>query len=182
MTTPERPVGEVDWETIQRVADKGEVSRLESLSSEELERELRAAGIDPEDADRMVQEALAKTADSKTSSNGAKLQAVEGAGGKAPARAGRSRPAWAKASLWAAATAAAAGVLFRVLAPASDVVGSPTKVQEAETLRDQAAVACGKQAWVECEQKLNEARAIDPGGEGDPRVVEERKAIAGYRR
>ena len=63
MSGPQRPVADIDWDTIERVADQGEVSRLESLSPEELDRELRAVGILPEHVDRMAQAALAKADD-----------------------------------------------------------------------------------------------------------------------
>jgi hypothetical protein len=47
MTSPKRPAVEIDWDTIQRAADLGERSRLESLSDEELDNELREVRIDP---------------------------------------------------------------------------------------------------------------------------------------
>ena len=68
-------------------------------------------------------------------------------------------------------------------APRPDIVGAPPSDREhVRALRDEAAVACTEQAWAACEEKLNEARALDPGGERDARVVDERKAIAAHPR
>jgi hypothetical protein len=176
MTTPERPA--TDWDTIQRVADKGELSRLESLSDKELDEELRGAGIDSEEADRIVREALTKAGDARSPANELGLRVVGGTGGKAPARGGRAR-VWAWVSGSVAATAAAAGVVVRLLAGPQGMVSAHRPPHEdARELRVEAAAACEKQAWSECEERLDEAREVDPGGEKDPRVVEERKAIA----
>jgi hypothetical protein len=175
MTSPKQPAAEIHWETIERVADKAERSRLESLSNEELDHELRQAGIDPEEADQIVREALSETSHGTAAANGVGLRVVGGTGEKTP-RVGRSRMVWAKVSGWVAATTVAAGLLVQLLT--GPVITGTSPVKHAAKLRAEAATACSKKAWTECEQKLNEARDIDPAGESDPPVVEERKAIA----
>jgi hypothetical protein len=186
MTSPERPVPKIRWATIQKAADLGERSRLQSLSREELDQELREGGIDPEEADRIVLEALSKTTNGTAPVNEAKLRVVAGgaAGAEKPARRGlgRSRVMWAKVTGWVAATAAAAAMLVRFFMAGPILDSAPAPPHDAVHLRVEAATACSKESWAECEQKLNEARKIDPDGESDPRVIEERKAIAAHLR
>ncbi len=56
--------------------------------------------------------------------------------------------------------------------------GSTTPHERAAALRDEGLAACGNQLWDTCEQKLNDAKELDPNGENEPRVVEARKTIA----
>jgi hypothetical protein len=162
------------------VADQAERVNMEALFDKELEDELRAGGIEPEEADRVLQELLAKTTQRKVlpGANGAGLRVVEGGngGGKALASASRS---WvrAKVSAWVAATAAAAGLMVRLFAPLGGT-GKPTPHESVAELRAEANEACNRKAWEVRKQKLDEAWAKDPEGEKDPRIVEERRAIA----
>jgi hypothetical protein len=183
MTAAGRPPREIDWETIERVADQAERSRLEAQSPEELERELREAGLDPEEADRLVQETLADTTDAHPSDDAAPLRVVDGGVRKKRGPVPSSRIVAVKVSAWLAATAVAAGfIVLWFAAPAvSPPEGTPQSA-DARQLRDQAAQACGQESWTECESKLDEARKLDPDGERAPRVVEERRAIASHRR
>jgi hypothetical protein len=50
-------------------------------------------------------------------------------------------------------------------------------LQLAGTLRDEAFAACRASAWARCEDKLNQAKALDPAGEADPRVRSSRRDI-----
>ncbi len=49
--------------------------------------------------------------------------------------------------------------------------------ERAAAFREQAFKACGQQMWTLCEQKLDEAKTIEPEGESDPRVQQAREAI-----
>ena len=60
MTSPEQPTPKISWETIDAMADEGEVYRLKMMTHDELEAELRSMGIEPERADQIVLDAIAK--------------------------------------------------------------------------------------------------------------------------
>jgi hypothetical protein len=45
-------------------------------------------------------------------------------------------------------------------------------------LRDDAQIDCDAERWEPCRRRLDEAAGIDPSGEGEPRVVKMREAIA----
>jgi hypothetical protein len=47
----------------------------------------------------------------------------------------------------------------------------------AAAFREQAFKACGQRMWTLCQQKLDEAKAIEPEGESHPRVQRAREAI-----
>jgi hypothetical protein len=49
--------------------------------------------------------------------------------------------------------------------------------EHAAAFREQAFRACGQQMWTLCEQKLDEAKNIEPEGESNPRVQQAREAI-----
>ncbi|MGH7294192.1 MAG: hypothetical protein ACRELB_04635 [Polyangiaceae bacterium] len=49
----------VSWETITRVANQAEADRLERMTPEQLDAELRAMGIDPREADLALERAIA---------------------------------------------------------------------------------------------------------------------------
>ncbi|HEY8090359.1 MAG TPA: hypothetical protein VIF09_21005 [Polyangiaceae bacterium] len=53
----------------------------------------------------------------------------------------------------------------------------PTPHERAEALRDRAVGACYTQQWRECRAWLDDAKALDPDGEGETRVVEARRAM-----
>jgi hypothetical protein len=51
------------------------------------------------------------------------------------------------------------------------------EVVRAEALRREALAACDVGRWAECEEKLDEARALDGKGETDSRVTAARRSI-----
>jgi hypothetical protein len=61
--------------------------------------------------------------------------------------------------------------------PWSPPSATPTPQELAAARRAEAFAACDAQAWDECSRKLDEASAIDPAGEADPRVTAARKAV-----
>jgi hypothetical protein len=179
MSSQERQVPKMDWDTIDMVADEGELHRLQSMSHDELEAELRSVGIEPQRADQVVQYALAKAETGGAPASGVGLSVLEGSGKKATPRGRVSRVvAWVSGSV--AGIAAAAALFMRLVAPPLSVVVGDPGDHHAAQLRAEAEAACGKKAWAECEQELNAARELDPRGEGDSRVIEERKAIAAH--
>jgi hypothetical protein len=54
----------------------------------------------------------------------------------------------------------------------------PTPEERAASLRVPAFTACDEQRWDECTQKLDQAAALDPAGDSDPRVASARRAAA----
>ena len=162
-TPPDKPAPRVKWETIERVAAKADADRIEAMSEEELDAMLGNAGFDAGAADRAAAGALARR---------------------------RRRPRWVVPAI------AAAVVLVLLLAwkrrevvawltgtpePISpdrwDVPREPTREERAETLRGEAFAACARSEWEACLVELDQAKELDPGGDGDPRVTRARDAI-----
>ena len=138
------------------------------MSDAEKDAELRAAGIDPRKVEAGVEAALAEHA------------------GKAPVVRIHARQAkWrSRTVLWLAAAAvvvgagSAAAVIGERLPPSHR--HTPTPAERAAPLREEAYSECARWRWFECEQKLEQARLIDPAGDSDPRVAEARKQIADH--
>jgi hypothetical protein len=86
----------------------------------------------------------------------------------------RARPA-VFAVVAALAIAAGAAVIVHVRSQ-GDVVGSPPGDPRAEKLRGQASDACDAREWKTCLAKLDEAKAIDPAGDGAREVEALRKS------
>jgi hypothetical protein len=61
--------------------------------------------------------------------------------------------------------------------PWSPPNATPSPQELAAAMRAEAFAACDAQTWDECTRKLDEASAIDPAGEADPRVTAARKAV-----
>jgi RNA polymerase sigma factor (sigma-70 family) len=55
---------------------------------------------------------------------------------------------------------------------------APAPVSDARALRDRALAECAAHAWAPCQGDLDRARALDPDGEHDPRVVAARRDLA----
>jgi len=60
-TPPDKPAARVSWKTIERVAAEAEASRLEAMSERQLDEELRKAGFEEGDADRVAGRALGRS-------------------------------------------------------------------------------------------------------------------------
>jgi hypothetical protein len=191
MSTPRKPKSPVTWKTIERVADKAERARLEALSEEDIDRELREAGIDPEEAVKVVERAIDASEGKQVPAPpaAARPRVIEGGAAKTPGSA-KTVKAWGGSYGWIAAVAAAAVVLLVLVrgqlggvshgAPDMDsgsLVREPTAVERAAMRREEAYAACRTRAWTECQAKLDEARRLDPAGEEDPRVQVARHAL-----
>jgi hypothetical protein len=64
------------------------------------------------------------------------------------------------------------------IGPDREPVPEPDHVQHGQWVRRQALEACSMERWDDCRQKLDEAKRLDPAGDGDPDVVKARKDIA----
>lgn len=169
---------------VKNLIDEEELARVDALSSEELARELEADGIRPEDIPSV--EVFLK-----------KANAVEPAVDIAAARS-RRRTTWVVTLLAAAFGVAVVVVGIRSapqieawwqgpakapdrappVHPAPPPSAPPTTLVQAAALRDEARQACDEALWGVCEQRLDDARALDPDGERSPDVAGMRRRIA----
>jgi hypothetical protein len=178
------------WAAIEKLSDEAELARINALDDPELDRELRAAGIDPDKAAAFVHKAIART-DAAADANaqaGPKAASVPSGPAPAPAHAAPSAPPPRRIG-WVPYVAAAAVAMLVATAltrpdantgspaPDSSATDDATQRKPAAQLRAQAFEACAQTQWRRCAVLLDEARLIDPAGEADPRVVRWREAI-----
>jgi hypothetical protein len=163
------------WRELVDEAGEDEVDRAATVSVPQAEAELKAAGFDVA-AERAKASAF--------------VDATEGTRRKGS----RGRVVWLAA---AASLAAVGGTLVATLHPSPELVGSPrpptssrpapvvpsaNDLAIAAELRRKAAVACDAKQWSVCLASLDDARAVDPGGDDALTVKSLRdKAIAGNR-
>jgi hypothetical protein len=164
------------WKELVDEAAEAEIDRAASVSVEQAEADLRAAGFDVAE-ERARANAFLEELEGKASTATPSLTPTP--------RRTRTRPAL----LWLAAAASsgvvAGGSLVAALEPAlvahpSPTGASPEDVATAADLRHKAAAACDAHDWSVCLAHLDEARAVDPGGDDGPAIKNLReKAIAG---
>jgi hypothetical protein len=173
------------------VSDPKPLSPAETMRAL-LDERLKAAGIDPAEAERRATAAI----EAALASVGHEAE---------PARSNvvplRKPPARSPSRRWlvlgpvaaAAAVAVTVGVMngsaivavFRGTEPIGpDRYGTPaastpvpTPAEQALALRTDAFAACAKSEWDWCQAQLDAASQLDPAGESAPEVVEARKAI-----
>jgi hypothetical protein len=184
------------WDAVEKGALDDEAERVASLSKDALDRELDAAGKDPA-AVRARGAALAAQLLMKGAS--ASASDVVSPPESAPRLPGSARPPARVRLAWVAGVggvvAAAAGVVVALLATHGPGPGTPhatgpdtvdgaavgpatqSPAELAKNLRYEAYEACGDYRWAECEQKLDEAKRLDPGGDGEPNVQQARRAV-----
>ncbi len=168
------------WEALEKItAEVGELERIDALSDDELDGELRAAGIDPAEAANLGQDIVVRP---PLQAPGPPSQAP-----RPPKKTARS-PRKVHWIAWGA-VAAAAVLVVGVLATRPENVASPppdesasdaglaTKLQAAARLRDDAFGSCAHGVWTVCEHRLDAARTLDPAGEQDEKVLAARRAV-----
>jgi hypothetical protein len=165
-------------EVIERSADSDEAARIRALGDEESDRELLAAGFDLED-ERAAAEAARQKA----------LRAVDALRVKDKGGSETRRPSLVPRRrkrqnvIWFAAAALAATFLLFFMAPQlfspAALVSHPrpqgasvngSELERAAALRRLALDACAAKLWQVCLDGLDDARRIDPVGDGDPTV------------
>jgi hypothetical protein len=178
MSAPRKPGSHVTWETIEKVADQGERTRLEALSEADIDSELREAGLEPEEAMRVVKRAVEQAGEKRApapTTDPPRLANVQAVKPKTPWRPGTI------AATTAVALAAGVLLVLSTRRPEGDAHGRPADAasppERAAELRDEAYAGCAEHAWARCEGKLDEARRLDPAGETNPRVIAARKAV-----
>ena len=173
MTTPGKPRSGISWRTIEKVADRAERERIKALSEQEIDAELRKAGIDPNEGSRLVERAIGQERSN---------QAVPAAVPTPPRGGAKVVPLRRWAPVWFGAIAAAAAVLIALgrkqpVNVASGRDADTADIPRAVFLRQQAYAACDERRWTACSAGLDEAARIDPEGETDPKVIAVRHAI-----
>jgi hypothetical protein len=188
MTEPRKRTNAELWGAIERLSGEAELARIDGLDETELDRELRKAGIDPDEAAAVVQKAIAGVdASGAATAHAAHMGPAAPSAPRAPApsasspapRASRPPAApWGRAR-WVPYLATAAIVLLIVGALTRENRGTatPPSPEAAALLRTEASEACGQAQWKRCAEKLDEARLLDPDGEAEPRVTRLREAI-----
>jgi hypothetical protein len=157
MTEPRKRTAAEVWRALEKVTADADLERIDALSDDDLDRELRAAGVDPAEAGKIGSQVLAKTQ-----------------------KEGPRPPRKLRWVAWVGAGAAAALIAI-ALVREQPIVGAgrpaPTPKQQAAQLRGDAFSACAQGLWSACEDQLNAARALDPGGEMDPKVLAARQSL-----
>jgi hypothetical protein len=202
MTTPSKRTTAQVWEQLESIADdvkvaranEAEAARIAALDREAVDRELRAAGIDPAEAADVGMDMLqAASPDAPVPAAAtSRPRGVEPIGRREKSR-GPARPPmqWVP---WLAAAAIVVLVLTafakrqeiqawlqpeppRIQKEPESPPRQPSPEELAASLRERAYGSCGERLWARCERQLNEAQKLDPAGETDPRVQQARKAI-----
>ncbi|HLK40130.1 MAG TPA: hypothetical protein VKU41_25415 [Polyangiaceae bacterium] len=171
MSTPPKGDPARGWQALEAMIARDEDEWLETATDEEIEQRMAADGVKMPEVPS-ADEFLARVK---------KRAASRGSAPVVPLPERRTPRA-----VWIAGLAIAAGIGLAVGLASRDsdhvAHGRPPLTQEerarAASLRESAFVACDAKNWVLCAGRLDEAGAIDPAGDEDPRVVAARKAIA----
>ena len=178
---------------LAKLVAEDEAKRIEGLSDEEFQAEQKKKGHDALRTPS-TQELL-----ERMKVLAARQEPAAGGGGeKAVASVPPSRPVAPVVPIrrsriaWLLVAALAIAALFALTRPSTvarlhpdhgkshsddDQAPRPTRHEAADLLRDEALDLCGKAAWVECKDELDEAARLDPAGESEPRVQKARADI-----
>jgi hypothetical protein len=176
MSTPGKPDPARGWQFVEKLLAEEEIARIEKMSPDEVEREMRAEGLDPSRVPST--EELVAGAEARAARNGRtrKAGAEPGAANVVPLP---TRPKRSRRLIVLVAAALGALVLIMVMKRSEDNAATGQRGRErAENLRDIAMKECAEARWSSCKDWLDAARRLDSAGEAEPRVVEARRAIA----
>jgi hypothetical protein len=185
MTTPAEPDPDAGARFLEKLL-AGDPARLDVATDEQVVAMMDAANVEAPEPES-VEQVLAR-GQRRARERAARAARPAGASvtkAKGPPKKTIPRTAWVAGALVAAAAAAvvaatvAGGSKHEPEAIGPDRPGpGPTPVQQAKRLRNEAFAACDTQDLLMCGKKLDEAKALDPAGESEPRVVEARKLLA----
>lgn len=177
MTTPRKRTTAEVWRDLEDAANEANLARLDAQPKEELDRELREGGIDPDDAADVGMDLLASGPPEHL---GAPVEPVPLRSVARTEKPKSKLPVSVRTMTWlalAAAVALATGVATQ--RPNVVSTGRPsTPLERAAMMRDDAYSACAQSRWAACEARLNAARELDPAGEEDPRVLAARTSVS----
>jgi hypothetical protein len=172
------------WNELVEEAGEAEIERAASVSVEQAEAELAAAGFDVA-AERAKANAFLEALERGESTAPGPVPPPAPASAPAPPKR-RMGPRAVVLRLTEVAVSAAAGAaLYAGLQQAPGLTGAPAAPSAADLalaadLRRQAATACDAKQWSVCLADLEKARAVDPGGDDAGTVKGLRdQAIAG---
>jgi hypothetical protein len=202
MTTPAKRTTAQVWKDLDAIADEvklaradeAELARIAALDGDAVDRELRAAGIDPEEAADVGMDMLQMASPDAPVPAAAtsRPRGVEPIGRRD--RSGERSPRVASWVPWLAMAAIVLLVLTAFakrreiqawLAPEPPRIErepespprEPSPEELAAKLREDAYASCGEFFWAQCRQQLDGAQKLDPAGESDPRVKAARDAV-----
>jgi Asp-tRNA(Asn)/Glu-tRNA(Gln) amidotransferase C subunit len=186
MTTPKKVDPALAWMFLEGQLAEEEAKRVEKLSDEELDAEMRQDGMDPARAPSLEQ-LLAKA-----KVHAAKLEAERPRVAQAVPLESETRRRAPRGLVWLLAAALALGVGLVAFAegpaiiayferpqitPDNERTPAPTPHEVAEKLRDDAMGHCAVASWASCKDKLDEAARLDPAGESETSVQQLRARI-----
>jgi hypothetical protein len=169
------------WKELAEKAGEDEIDRAASVTVEEAEAELKAAGFDVAAERAKASAFLDRLAGDARRQGVAQARATPRVESEKPRA--RTRPAFG----WLAAAAmvglVAGGALVAAFQPeqneAAHAPRSAENVATAIDLRRQARAACDQKQWTVCLAELDRARSADPDGDAAPAVTHLREeAIA----
>ncbi|HEY4016370.1 MAG TPA: hypothetical protein VGM06_23705 [Polyangiaceae bacterium] len=190
------------WGALEEMVTADEAVRVAALTDAQLDAELAKRGIDPARL-HAAGEALAEELSSRSKLRAFEDTGHDGEDPAGDARADAeaeeasdedeeveelppkarpvTRPRWVR---WAVAAGVAAAVAVPLVgipmvrrAVFSEPLGSGLPPDDSSVIRTQALHDCDEKLWLECWQKLDEAKAIDPSGEDTAAVRGARAAI-----
>lgn len=184
MSDEKRPLSpEEQWRAIALTSMGAEARELEEMTDEEVDRELRASGIDPDRlaregnalAERLLRELTAAPANAPARDRDHDPDPVQAQPAVLPFPS-RPRPRWPllllAAALALAAITTGAAIALRDRHPPTRLLPGPTSTRRepppeevARRLRDDAEEACGRSEWQACLDGLDRARGLDPAGD-----------------
>lgn len=185
MTDDDRKPG-AGWDLVEDLIAEEEIQRGKAMPAEERRAEMKARGLDPDRADAIANEALAKLGYETTAAEAPKVVSLAAEREKRrPAR-----PTWVIALVAAAALVVLVGGGGAVVAvnwpspsattsvpqvPTAPPGPSPEQLAQeqrakADELRKVAAVECAAEKWGKCFAHLGDASKLDPQGDEARRV------------
>jgi hypothetical protein len=180
MTTPVQPDPGAGARFLAELL-AGDPARLDVATDEQVVAMMDAADVQAPEAEG-VEQVLAR-GERRARERATRARGLAATKPSAAPRKATSRAAWAAGALVAAAAAAVVAVEVSGSHGGQEAVGPdaaglpPEPWKEARRLRDEALAACSAQDLATCGKKLDEAKALDPAGEADARVVEARKLL-----
>jgi hypothetical protein len=188
----ERKPEEVWKALVDEAEQDGDVERamreVEAMSDAEKAAALKEAGAAPAAISKTMGDLLAKhevkiAPEARTGATAEPPDRGSELAGRPKPRRGTAGSRWTPRRLLLAAAAVAVPAATYIATQGPPLVGrAPSPHEMAAETRARAFAACDAARWTECEQGLDEAKAVDPAGDDDARVRAARQRIEESRR